>query len=327
VFYLLHGDDDFSRSEALAELRDRMGDPGMAELNTTRMDGRTVSLAQLQHTCNTIPFLSDRRLVIVDGLLTYLQRTASSERGKEQLQDLLRYLSDMPETTRLVFVEPQTISPQHPLRRLIGRDGAAGFDREFQLPQGRELARWITQRVKERGGTISAEATAQLAAFVGNSLRLLALEIEKLLSYVNRSRPIAEEDVHLLVGDAREANIFDMVDALGRRDGEAASRLLRRRLEGGDHPLALQGMVARQIRILIQVKELSKAGLDGRDIARQLGLHPFVVRKALRQERNFSMAQLASIHRRLLEADVAIKTGRMDAVLALDMLIADVAAG
>lgn len=326
MFYLLHGDDEFSRSEALAELRRRMGDPAMVELNTTRFDGHEVSLAELQHTCNTIPFFSDRRLVIVDGWLTHLQKMGSAEQGKKALQELVEYLSRMPQTTRLVLLEPEPVAPRHPLRRLIAQDEALGYEREFRLPQGRELTRWIAQRVQERGGHITPQATAQLAAFVGDHLRLLAQEIDKLLSYVDRARPITEEDVQLLVSEVREANIFDMVDALGQRNGEAASRLLHRRLEGGDHPLALLGMMARQTRILIQVKELNQEGLNREAIARQLGLHPFVVRKALAQERNFTMEQLESIHRRLLETDVAIKRGQMDPILALDMLIAGLAA-
>jgi DNA polymerase-3 subunit delta len=113
-----------------------------------------------------------------------------------------------------------------------------------------------------------------------------------------------------------------LVDAITQRDEKAASRLLRRRLDSGDHPLALLGMVVRQIRILIQVKELAEAGLDRQAIARRLRLHAFVVRKALEQEHSFSMKQLEDIHRSLLETDVAIKTGRVDAVLALDMMIA-----
>jgi len=322
MFYLLHGDDEFSRSEMLADLRRRMGDPAMGELNTTRFDGRTVTLAELQHTCNTIPFLSERRLVIVDGLLTHLQRPVSPEQRKNTLEDLVSYLPHMPQTTRVVFVEPSSISGQHPLRRLIRQDDTVGHDTEFRLPRGRELAQWVTRRVQERGGQMTHEAAAQLAAFVGDNLRLLASEIDKLLSYVDRARPITEEDIQLLVSDVGEASIFDMVDAITRRDARAASQLLHRRLDSGDHPLALQGMVVRQIRILIQVKELAQTGLDRQTIARQLGLHPFVVRKALEQERSFSMKQLENIHRRLLETDVAIKTGRVDAVLALDMMIA-----
>jgi DNA polymerase-3 subunit delta len=325
MFYLLHGDDEFSRSEALASLRRRMGDPVMGELNTTRFDGNKISLAELQHTCNTIPFFSSRRLIIVDGLLTHLHKTVSPEQGREMVQNLIDYIRHMPKTTRLIFVEPVSISAQHPLRRGMSQDEVLAHDMAFHLPRGGQLARWITQRVQAREGSISTEATAALAAFVGGNLRLLALEVDKLLSYVDRVRPISEEDVQLLVSDVREASIFDMVDALARRDGKAASQLLHRRLEGGDHPLALQGMVARQIRILIQVKELNQEGSDGQRIARRLGLHPFVVRKALDQERNFSMTQLEAIHRRLLKTDVAIKTGQVGPVLALDMMIASLA--
>jgi DNA polymerase-3 subunit delta len=81
-------------------------------------------------------------------------------------------------------------------------------------------------------------------------------------------------------------------------------------------------MIVRQFRIMIQVKDLAERGVPPQKIGAQLGLHHFVAEKGLRQSRNFSMAQLGTIYRKLLETDVAIKTGQMDPVLALDMLIA-----
>jgi DNA polymerase-3 subunit delta len=326
VFYLLHGDDEFTRSEQLVSLQRRMGDPVMGELNTIRLDGRQASLGELKHYCNTVPFFSDRRLIIVDDFLTYVQQTTKTDKPSELMQRLVDYIPAMPATTRLVFVESAPVDAQHPLRRLIERDGTTGRDLEFRMPQGRQLEQWISQRVENLGGRISAEATLRLSASTGANLRLLDQEITKLLSYVDRARSVTEEDVHLLVTDVREVSVFDMVDALGRRDGAAAMHLLHLCLEAGDHPLALQGMVARQIRILIQVKELAQAGADRSRVAKMLGLHSFVVRKALEQERNFSMARLVDIHRRLLEADVAIKTGRVDGILALDMMIAELSA-
>jgi DNA polymerase-3 subunit delta len=235
-------------------------------------------------------------------------------------------LSTLCRKWQLVFVEPAALPSRHPLRLLAARDQELGYDREFPVPKGGELRRWIAQRVEERGGSITPDATTRLAAFIGDNLRLMAQEIDKLLAYVDRDRPIAGEDVDLLVSDAREANVFDMVDALGQRDQRRASRLLHQLLDGGDHPLALQGMMVRQFRILIQVKELNGQGLAQGAIARQLGLHPFVIRKALAQQRNFTMAQLESIQARLLDTDVSIKTGRTEAVLALDMLVASMTA-
>jgi DNA polymerase-3 subunit delta len=324
VFYLLHGDDEFSRSEQLVSLQRRMGDPVMGELNTTRLDGSETTLGELQHHCSTVPFFSERRLIVVDGFLAHLQQTTKADKRRELAESLIDYIPAMPATTRLVFLESAPVDAQHPLRRLIERDASMGRDLEFRIPQGRRLEQWISRRVESRGGTISAGATVRLSASTGGNLRLLSQEIDKLLSYVNRDRSVTEDDVHLLVTDVREASVFDMVDALGRRDGAAAMQLLHLCIDAGAHPLALQAMVARQIRILIQVKELAQAGADRSRVAKTLGLHSFVVRKALEQERNFSMARLVDIHRRLLEADVAIKTGLVSGLLALDMMIAQV---
>jgi DNA polymerase-3 subunit delta len=324
MFYLFHGEDEFSRSETLAALKSRMGDPGLVELNTTVFDGSKITLDELQHVCDSVPFMADRRLVIVEGLFTRLEpkgknRTLSAWQ-KEYLEKLTQYLERLPETTRLVFAEDRSISEGNPVHRLALAD-ERGHVREFKPPQRRGLNRWIKGRVKKKGGQINPAAVETLAAFVGNDLRLLDQEIEKLVVYVNQARPISEDDVRLLVSYVQEANVFEMVDALGQRDGQRAAKPLHQLLDEGEHPLALLGMIVRQFRIMIQVKELRARGLSQREIAARLRLHRFVVKKAVRQAMNFSMKQLEAIHRKLLETDVAIKTGQMDEVLALDMLV------
>jgi DNA polymerase-3 subunit delta len=327
MFYLFHGEDEFSRSETLAALKEKMGDPGLAELNIIVFDGSKVTLSELQHACDSVPFMAERRLVIVKGLLTHLEPKGKGEKQsawqKEYLEGLTQYLQHLPETTRLVFVEDRSIGKDNPVHRLtLAKE--CGHVREFEPPQGRQLNRWIEERVQKKGGQIEAAAIEELAAFVGNDLRLLDQEIEKLVAYVNWARPISEDDVRLLVSYVQEANVFEMVDALGQRDAQRAAKLLHQLLDDGEHPLALLGMIVRQFRILIQVKELTERGLSQQKMASQLRLHPFVVRKAMRQAMNFSMEQLEGIYQRLLETDVAIKTGQMDQVLALDMLVVEV---
>ena len=327
MFYLFHGEDEFSRSETLADFKKKMGDPGLVELNTTVFEGRKVTLGELQHACDSVPFMAKRRLVIVEGLLTRLaskgkkgKKRALPAKQKEYLEELTQYLKHLPDTTRLVFVEDKSIGKGNPIHRLALAD-KRGHVKEFTPPQRRELNRWIEKRVKKKGGQISAAATETLAAFVGNDLRLLDQEIEKLSIYVNGARPISEDDVRLLVSYVQEANIFEMVDALGQRNGQRAAKLLHQLLDDGEHPLALLGMIIRQFRIMIQVKELSGRGLRQQDMATRLKLHPFVVKKTTRQAMNFSMEQLETIYRKLLDTDVAIKTGKMNDVLALDMLV------
>ena len=329
MYYVFHGEDEFSRSEALISLKSRMGDPDMASLNTTRLDGQRVTLDELKHHCDAVPFLTERRLVIVDGLLGRLAG-GRGKRGKgqpaasdkEYLQKLLDYLPRLPETTRLVFVEHTSLKPSHPVLKLALANGERGFVREFRPPEKGALERWIRERVGKKGGETEPAAGRELATFVGNDLRLLDQEIEKLVTYTAGRRPITVDDVHTLVPYTQEASVFDMVDAVGRRDGRTALTLLHRMLDDGQEPLYILAMIVRQFRIMVQVKDLEERGGAPGAMAKRLGLHPFVAKKGLAQAHNFTMAQLEAIYDKLLETDLAIKTGRMEDVLALDMLVA-----
>jgi len=335
MFYVLHGDDEFRRSETLVQLKRRMGDPAIGDLNTTTLDGRKLTLSELIHACDAIPFLSERRLVIVEDLLTRLEARRGRRKGdqkekipaatKDLARGLEKYVRRLPDTTRLVFVESHSLSQKNPILKLA-QTGEAGYVKEFPLPRRGELDRWIKDRVKEKGGEIRPDAVMQLAAFVGPDLRLLDQEIEKLLTYLGSARPISRDDVQLLVSSAREASIFDLVDALGLRNRTQAVNTLHRLLDDGQSPIYVLFMIARQFRILLQVKELRTKGATPVQIQKTLGLHKFVVKKAIQQMGNFRASQLEAVHQRLLEADISIKTGQAEAELALDLLIAELTA-
>jgi DNA polymerase-3 subunit delta len=316
MFYIFHGPDELSRTETLAELKAQMGDPALADLNTTLFDGNSLTLGELRQACDALPFLSDRRLVIVSN---YLLR---SGRGKgTELEALADYLPNMPPTARLVFLEDETLPQTHPILKLAEKH-ADGQVRAFGGPARGELNGWIVRRVERKGAQIERPAADALAVAVGDDLRLLDSEIEKLITYAGGQHAITTAEVELLVPYAGEANVFGMVDAIGRRDGRAALRLLHKLLDAGETPLYLLSMIVRQFRILIQVKELAAQGLAVSTIAKRAELHPFVAEKAQRQAMNFSMGQLEVIYARLLDTDLAIKTGRMEDILALDTLVA-----
>jgi DNA polymerase-3 subunit delta len=336
MFYIFHGEDEFSRAEQLAELKGRLagGDPAMADLNTTVLDGNRLTLSELRHVCDAIPFMAERRLVIVNGLLG---RTAPGRRKKgaqgqdtavnsELLAELGAYLPNLPPTTRLMFVEGETLADSHPILRLAKAEEKRerAYVRVFDLPEDRQLPGWIQQRARAKGGYIDADAAYMMANLVGRDTRLLDQEIEKLLVYAG-DRSVLSDDVQKLVSRAREASIFDLVDSVGQRQTKQALGLLHRLLEDGAAPLYLLTMLARQVRILIQVAELQDEGLAPQDMTTRLKLHPFVVKKGLAQARNFDMAQLVAAHRYILDTDWSIKTGRIEEVLALDLLVAELA--
>jgi len=330
MFYIFHGPDDLSRAETLKALQEKMGDPAMADLNTTLLDGDAVTLGELREACDALPFLSDRRLVIVTGYLTRPAEEPKWDKRRMQakkatLEPLAEYLDKLADTTRLIFIEEETLLASHPIVKL-GRTREDGIVKNFAKPDRGNVPGWIRQRVRLKGASIEHTAAQALAEAVGNDTRLLDSEIEKMIMYVYPDTTITSAHVDLLVPYTGESHVFTMVDAIGRRDGPVALRMLHKLLDENstkpEYPLYLLTMIVRQFRILIQVKEMSAQGLKVPTIAKRAGLKHFVAAKAMPQSLNFSMGQLEAIYPRLLNTDLSIKTGKMDGVLALDTLVA-----
>lgn len=313
MFYIFHGDDTHSQKETVARLTAKLGDPAMLDLNTTRFEGAT-SLPELRRACGAVPFLAKVRLVIVTGLF-------ATKPDKTFLKELADYLPRLPETTRLLFLESSPLPSNHPIVKLTEKE-ATGYVKRFSQPEGGALERWIRQRVEEKNGRISSHAAHILAANVGSNLSILDNEIEKLVLYKGPGETIEVQDVGLLSPYAAEASIFDLVDALGNRDGEKAAVLLQQKFSEGADPFYLFAMFVRQFRLLIQVKELAKQGLRSPAISQQLRLHSFVAGKLTQQAQHFSLAQLEQIYRHLLAVDVEVKTGRNEMTTALTLLVA-----
>ena len=321
TFYVLHGTDEFSRRAAVQTMRAQMGDPSMAEMNTTVLDGKQASVSDVLSSARSMPFLSDKRLIIVEGMLTWLDRKGAGRSGRADLEQLAEGLATLPEWARVVFVEPDVLSDKHPILKLAKTE-PGGYHKDFNPP--RNPVRWIMNQARDEYGTeFEPQAATALAAVIGEDLRAADSEIAKLAAYVNGERPISEADVILLTPYMAEADVFQMVDALGRRDGASASRLLHRLLDQDD-PLRLFGMMVRQFRLLILAREYLNDGGSPKQIGKAIGVHPYVGEKLAGQVRSFSLDQLEAIYRFLLETDFGIKTGKVEGVLALDLLIAGV---
>jgi len=321
IVYIFHGDDEFAIADFIAGIETKMGDPATASMNITRLEGQSTSLNALVSATHAMPFLTDRRLVVLNDPLGRMKSPTAREKFKSTLESI-------PSTTALVLViHRPLVSPrdkrkdvQHWLQ--VWGAGQAGrvYIREFSLPQGHEMMTWIQNKAVEFGGVFSSQAAAQLAEYVREDPRLAAQEIEKLLAYVNYKRPVDPDDVEQLTPYAGEGNVFEMVDALGNRNGPLALRMLHRLLEE-DEPLRLYGMIVRQFRLLLLTRELLDAGNREAEIAKQLKTYPFVARKLIGQVRHFSLKSLEEIFRKLLEVDEAIKTGQVPAEVVLDTLI------
>ncbi len=333
MYYIFHGEDEFSRAEEVKKLRAKMGDAQFADLNTTFLEGRSVTFGELRHHCDAIPFLSDKRLVIVEGLLTRLnprqkktegegEEPAEAESNPELAGALIEYLPNLPETTRLIFVENKTLAKNNAVLKLAEKDKKNAHVKAFNAPSADNLPHWILDRAESKGAKIEFSAANDLAMFVGADLRALDNEIEKLLTY-RAGETIRREHVRALVAPVQEQSIFELVDALGKRDTATTLELLHEQLRHNAPPLYLLAMITRQFRMLLQVRDLASREMTPDQIREKLGLHPFVVRKVSDQARNFSIEQLELIYRKLLDVDIAMKTSQGDPVVNLDVLVVE----
>lgn len=317
TIYLLYGDDEFGIESFLRhKLKPKMGSGANADLNISSLDGRSKGLEEIQSETHALPFLTERRMVIIDHPL-------AAAKGKTNQSKFLTLLESLPQTTACVLLVPRKLSQDHWLIQWADQHPDLIWKKGFFHRQGQALIRWIQEQAQAIGGEFDPQAAGLLASYLDDNPRLAAQEIEKLVIYVNFERPVTGEDVQNLTADIRQGDVFAMVDAVGQGDGKTASRMLHRLLDEND-PLRLFGMIVRQFRLLIRVREaLNDDPSSGHEkIARRLGEHPYPIKKIIPQARQFNLAQLKQIYSQLTEVDHAIKTGKLTSDLALDLLIA-----
>ncbi|MFN8418825.1 MAG: DNA polymerase III subunit delta [Anaerolineae bacterium] len=317
TFFILHGEDEFSLKQEVRQMKARMGDPSIADLNITIFDGKNTTAIDVLSAAENFPFLSDKRLVICEGLLSWYSRKGAGKTGKNELEALAEGLKTLPETTRLVFVDYEKLDEQNPVLK-AARGSANGFIRVFEPPH--DTVGWINKRVQEYGGQIEPKAAAALAAVMGKDVRAIDSECFKLVTYAGTDRPIREEDVALMTAYVPEARIWDIVDALGMGNSNQALTLIQRLMNNSkEEPIYILSMINRQFRLLIQVREVIDAGLNPRDIA---GVTSMNSSKLIQQARRFTLEQLESVYHLLLDTDHDIKSGVLKDDLALELLIA-----
>lgn len=321
VIYLLHGDDEYAIAQFIANMEARLGDPSTAEMNITHFKAGALPFDEIAAVVHALPFLAERRLVVLHDPLGNMQSAAVRDRFKALLEKIPPTTALVIAITRpLVAARDKRSGKKHWLQKWAQDQNGRVFEKELLLARGPELVRWIQKQAREEGGEITPEGAAILASLVDDDPRLAAQEVSKLLAFVNYGRPVEPDDVEYLVASVGGGDVFAMVDALGNQKGQQALRILHQLLDVED-PLRLFGMVVRQFRLLLLTKELLDSGHRENEIARELKTYPFVVQKLIPQTRNFSIDNLEAIYHRLLDIDEAIKTGQIEGDVALDTLV------
>ena len=327
--HLLYGD-SFLVADAFKRLQEQVGPEDVLAANSHRINGGQIDPAQLKGLCSAVPFLAEYRLVAVEGLLAAQaggqsrgnrrRGSRSSGSGQGQWENLPQYIGEeMPPTTMLVFLEG-AISNRDPL---MAKLSPVVQVQPLPTPTGEGLARWARDRVAEKGARISPGAIRLLTQLVGGNLWTMDNELEKLALYAG-DRSIEDGDVRRLVSQAREANVFSAVDSLLEGRSSAAFGMMDRLREDGAEFPYIVAMIARQLRLVTLARDMIDGGMKDREIGERLNLtRDFMLRKTLEQARKHSWANLTWFYERLMEADLAVKQGRLGQDLALELLVSE----
>jgi DNA polymerase III subunit delta len=333
MIHLFYGTDDFSTHEALFELKLGLGDPSFLESNTSRLDGSRLKPDDLTAAVQSMPFFGGKRLVIVEGLLSRFHAAekrgvsaradTSPKKGETELIPVFtKTLLASPDTTEVVLLDGD-VSKTNPLLKELATKAEV---RLFPELKGAQLESWVRKRAEKVGAHLSEPALKELVRLVGGDLWVMHGELQKLSLYAG-DKTIELDDVKKLVGASHEASIFALVDDIIDGHLKSASEAMYGLLESGAAPQYILSMLARQLRYLIRAKDLKASGNTESACQSALGLADFPFRKTIDQAARHPMSRLQAFYRRLLDTDLAIKTGKYDDELALIILVTELSSG
>ena len=317
MLLIVYGSDNFRTQEKVSQLkaafRDKHDPRGTNIEQFPSKDGVFDAPAALQ-SVSTMPFLSKHRMVIIRDLL--------STTKKEQSPLWESGLQRIPESTIVILWDStdSVAMEKKPLfKTLMVMPDVHKY--AFDELLGSSLTKWIIDRVKSKGGLVEPNAVRALIERVGSDLWQIAHEIDKLVAFANGAT-ITETNVSQLVHANFEGKIFELVDALSRRDVRSTVRMREEERFAGSDEYYLMSMFTRQIRLLLGARSVldKNPRADKNEIASELDVHPFVASKLVMQAKNFSLKQLMDAHNQLFEFDRAMKNGGMSADLAVDLV-------
>ncbi|MCK5084479.1 MAG: DNA polymerase III subunit delta [Candidatus Pacebacteria bacterium] len=349
---LYFGEDDFTIAEEIKKEKEdfekRSGSINVHEVNWNDQNlSKDEKMGKLQDGLMSGSLFSSDKLLIIKNSLFSLSRKKKEDEDKEESNEsvdekdelIFKYLKNPQEEIKIFFIEEGLDKRKKIYKELVKleRSGLAEI-KEFDVPADFRFENWIKNRIEKSGGNIEKDALNIFAISLGKGLAQknrsgkmnqaynlweASNEIGKLINYCNE-RKIKKEDIELLVKSKVDMNIFNLIDNISSKNKAKAILLLNKQLEEGLNENYILTMFVYQFRNLIKIKSLLDQGLASQQIVSQTKMHPFVVQKSVEQCQKFDTQTLKKIYKKLFDADLAIKTGKMDARLVLDLIVVSV---
>jgi DNA polymerase III subunit delta len=306
--YLILGPEEYLAQQAVETLRRHIVSPDLAAFNESEFDAAESPIVEIIGAARTLPMMSPRRVVVVKDL----QSLPEAERGP-----LLEYLSAPAERCVLILTAIDLDRRTAFFRKLKERTQVL----EYARLNGAALERWAANHMRSCGYTAAPGALKRLLETVGADLQMLVNELEKLALYAGKSRAITEEAIDELAGASRQRGIFELTDALGRRDSRAALRVLASLLNSGESPLMIVTMMARHYRQILIVKEMLGSRRKPSEISEAAQVPGFLFEEFVRQARSIDMETARAMYVKLAETDRRFKSTSADNRMVLESLI------
>ncbi len=304
--YLLLGPEEFLRKRALQALRSAALKPDAFALNYSEFSAKSDSVHDVVAAANTLPMISEKRVVVL-----------SDPGSLSDQQALSAYLQSSSPRTVLILIAEE-LDRRTSFYKLL-RDQTCVV--EVSKLKGPALMRWAEDCVRSRGYRISSASLTRLVDVAGSDLLTLASEIEKILIYCEERKVIEDSAIDLLVRGSREHSIFELTDAVGKRDRKKALKLLGDLLDLGESPILVVNMLARHFRQLLIAKELQSQGCSAGEIASAAQVPGFVLNDFLLQARSMDLAAAERMYLQLAEADRRFKSSGTNERVYLERLI------
>jgi len=280
-------------------------------MNMVTFEGKSVAAHQIIETAQVLPFMGEKRLVIVEDSGLFIS-------GRKSDAELINtFIENIPPTTCLIFLENE-VDKRNKLYKTMNSMKVAI---EFKTLKEEELLIWIKREFKKDKRAIDNKTALYMIRTVGTSMGEILNEIEKLIAYTDENADITSKDIDNICTKSLEAHIFDLLKAMGYKKADEALRIYSNLILLKEPPIRILAMITRQIRLILQVKYLYERGTSPRNIAQELKQPYFVVNDCLKQSQFFTISTLKQAIKDCLETDIASKTGKMEPQLAIEIFL------
>lgn len=310
--YLLHGEERYLKKQYTERLKNAMC-AGDNQMNTHYYTGKDVPMGEIIDLAETMPFLAERRVIFISD-------SGLFKSGGEKLAE---YLAAPSETTFFVFTESE-VDKRSKLYKSVQTNG---YVAEFKEQDEQTLKRWIAGILGKEGKKITENTVQLFLQKTGTDMENIQMELEKLICYCMDKEVVASEDVEAICTNRISNHIFDMINAIADGKTRLALQLYYDLLALKEPPMRILFLIARQCNLLLQVKELRARGYDSKAIAPKIGVPPFIAGKYITQAGRFKTSVLRNAVEQCVDAEEAVKSGRMNDLMSVEILILSVLQG